>query len=70
MSMTATITKSRLNSTPEPGVPFLERREGFCKRPLGTLEEPPKRFCGAATPPGSSYCPDCQKIIYSAMAKR
>ncbi len=68
--MAAAITKSRLNSPPEPGVPFLELRDGFCKRPLGSIDEPPKRFCGTPTPPGSSYCPECQRIVYSAMAKR
>ncbi len=70
MSMAATITKGGPSSTPQPGVPFLELREGFCKRPLGGKDEPATRFCGAPASEGSPYCPDCRKIVYNAMARR
>ncbi len=55
---------------PEPGVSFIEMREGLCKRPRGSVDDPPTRFRGKPTPSGSPYCPECQRIVYSAMAKR
>ncbi len=70
MSMAATITKSSLKSVRQPGVSFLELFEGLCKRPLGAAAEPATRFCGKRTPTGSPYCPDCQKLVYAAAARR
>ncbi len=68
--MSHVTTKGKPNSLPQPGVSFLELREGLCKRPLGGKDEPPARFCGALTPPDSPYCQDCKKIIYSQAGKR
>ncbi len=59
------ITKGK-REPPQPGVPFLEMREGLCKRPLRILEQPATRFCGKPTSPGSPYCPECRKISYRA----
>ncbi len=68
--MSPVTTKGKPNSLPQPGVSFLELREGLCKRPLGDKDEPPTRFCGAPAPPGSPYCQDCKKILYSQIARR
>ncbi len=31
---------------PQPGIGFLELRNGLCKWPLGGPTDPPERFCG------------------------
>ena len=48
-----------------PGIAFVELREGRCKFPIGGFNDPPDRFCGEPTPPGSPYCPSCQKKAYN-----
>ncbi len=48
----------------QPGVSFIEMREGLCKLPLGAKDDPPLRFCGEPTQPGSVYCPQCRAIAY------
>ncbi len=68
--MSPVTTKGEPDGEQQPGVRFLELREGLCKRPLGGPTDPPTRFCGAPTQPGAPYCPECQKIVYAAMARR
>ncbi|WP_445730580.1 GcrA family cell cycle regulator [Methylocystis sp. IM2] len=52
------------------GVSFFQLREGRCKFPLGGIEEPPERFCGAVTPIGDPYCASCQAKAYSRLERR
>ncbi len=68
--MAGIFTTRSKRGPPQPGVSFMEMREGLCKRPLGTLKEPATRFCGAPTPPGSPYCPECKKVLCYTITRR
>ena len=46
------------------GVPFLDAERGQCRRPLWGFDEPISNVCGEPVQPGSSYCPDCHKVLY------
>ncbi len=61
--------KGRITA-PQPGVAFMDLRFNQCRWPLGGPTDPPTRFCRAPTQPGAPYCPECQKIVYAAMARR
>jgi hypothetical protein len=52
------------------GIPFQKLREGLCKFPLGPIDEPPTRFCGAPTAIGEPYCQDCGRIAYVPGSRR
>ncbi len=64
MSDTATAAADRPIATLRRGVPFLELRAGQCRYPLGSLTDPPTRFCGDPAEPGSTYCEQCRAIAY------
>ncbi len=57
--------ESGSRNEPPRGIPFKKLREGLCKFPLGSLYDPPERFCGEPAPVGSPYCPKCQRIAYT-----
>ncbi len=57
-------------TTPRRGLAFLELRAGQCRFPLGGPTDPPLRFCGEATAPGSRYCEQCRKIAYQRADQR
>jgi hypothetical protein len=52
------------------GISFSALREGRCKFPLGSIDEPPTRFCGEPTSMGEPYCPDCGRIAYVPSSRR
>jgi hypothetical protein len=52
------------------GISFSELREGRCKFPLGTINDPPEWFCGEPAPIGNVYCERCQAIAYNRLAGR
>ena len=54
----------------QEGSLFIDLLEGKCKFPLGEMETPPTRFCGADTPTGAVYCLEHQKIVYSKPIRR
>jgi hypothetical protein len=51
-------------------ISFWELREGRCRFPLGPIEEPPTRFCGAAAAIGMPYCPSCGGLAYAPSSRR
>lgn len=53
-----------------PGIEFVDLREGRCRFPLGGINDPPERFCGAPAEIGTAYCPECQKKAYSRQERR
>jgi hypothetical protein len=53
-----------------PGISFFELRDGRCRFPLGTINDPPERFCGEPAPIGSVYCERCQAKAYNRAAGR
>ncbi len=57
--------ESESHNYPPRGIRFMKLREGLCKFPLGSLYDPPERFCGEPTPIGSAYCPACQRVAYT-----
>ncbi len=52
------------------GVDFSELREGRCKFPLGSINDPPERFCGEPTEIGKPYCQKCQSKAFSRLERR
>jgi hypothetical protein len=52
------------------GISFSALREGRCKFPLGNIDDPPERFCGATTPVGSPYCEHCRQLAFVPTARR
>jgi hypothetical protein len=52
------------------GIAFVDLREGRCKFPLGTINDPPERFCGEPAPIGKVYCERCQAKAYNRQYKR
>ncbi len=68
--MAGIFTTRSKRGPPQPGVSFMEMREGLCKRPLGGPTDPATRFCGAPAQPGSPYCPECRMIVYRAEPRR
>jgi hypothetical protein len=52
------------------GVTFAELREGRCKFPLGTINDPPEWFCGEPAPIGKAYCERCQAVAYNRAERR
>ncbi len=54
---------------PPRGIPFRKLREGLCKFPLGSLYDPPERFCGEPTAAGSPYCPACRRVAYTRIMR-
>ena len=52
------------------GIDFSELREGRCKFPLGSINDPPERFCGEPTEIGKAYCPKCQSKAFSRIERR
>jgi hypothetical protein len=54
----------------EESVSFADPKTGQCRFPLGTINEPPVRFCGAPTVVGAIYCKDCMRIAYRRVERR
>ncbi len=54
--MSPVTAKGERGVEPQPGVSFMEMREGLYKRPPGAKDDPPTRSCGKAALPGSPYC--------------
>jgi hypothetical protein len=52
------------------GITFAELREGRCKSPLGTINDPPEWFCGETVPIGKVYCERCQAKAYNRQERR
>ncbi len=52
------------------GISFLKLREGLCKFPLGALDEPVTRFCGAPAREASPYCEHCRQLAYVPNVRR
>ncbi len=64
------MTKVETRQEPPRGIRFMKLREGQCKFPLGSLYDPPERFCGETTPIGAPYCRECRRIAYVRTARR
>jgi hypothetical protein len=69
MSDTADVTREQDHS-PRRGITFAELREGLCKFPLGTINDPPEWFCGEPAPIGNVYCKRCQATAYNRQERR
>lgn len=52
------------------GVDFDGLRPGMCKFPLGDIDDPPERFCGAVALDGSPYCQSRAKKAYNKLERR
>ena len=71
MDQTASaIAEYKHQDAKQPGVSFMQIREGRCKFPLGRIDEPPLRFCGKPTVIGLPYCTNCQRIVYVPKPRR
>ena len=72
--MSSSIDRSPASSTAVSsvldGIDFYELREGRCKFPLGMINDPPERFCGAPADIGAPYCLHCQSKAYSRVDRR
>ncbi len=64
------IRQEMLRQEPPRGIPFKKLREGLCKFPLGSLYDPPERFCGEPAPVGLPYCEDCRRHAYVRATRR
>lgn len=54
----------------EESVSFTDLKSGQCRFPLGGINEPPVRFCGAQAVVGAIYCKDCMRIAYRRVERR
>jgi hypothetical protein len=70
MSDTAEATIDEETGVSRPGITFSELREGRCKFPLGTINDPIEWFCGEPAPVGKVYCERCQARAYSRLERR
>ena len=70
MSEVADATPELQPARTERGITFAELREGRCKFPLGTINDPPEWFCGEPVPIGAVYCERCQAKAYNRFERR
>ena len=70
MTETDRLDEDVQEGVPQPGIAFAELAAGRCKFPLGAVDVPATRFCGAATPLGTVYCVKHQRIAYNRSADR
>ncbi|CAJ0867394.1 hypothetical protein AMST5_01949 [freshwater sediment metagenome] len=70
MSDTADVIRDQKPVPSRRGITFAELREGRCKFPLGTINDPPEWFCGEPAPIGSVYCERCQAKAYNRHERR
>ncbi len=70
MSDMADVITELMQEVGRVGISFIDLREGRCKFPLGSINEPPTRFCGAPTAIGEPYCPACGRIAYVPSSRR
>ena len=51
-------------------ISFADLKTGQCHFPIGGINDPPIKFCGAVTVIGAIYCKDCMRIAYRRVEKR
>lgn len=54
----------------EESISFADLKTGQCHFPIGGINDPPVKFCGAPTVIGAIYCKDCMRIAYRRVERR